>query len=222
MTTFQQTALLLTFIWVVIVVVRFRRSVIVLLGGLIWVSLYTVVASAYGAVTPEELGFVVPHSWTRTTGLALVWLGLMIAYSPVADWLAGRWIPEPPNLEAFGALRESTAKLIAGIVVAWVLGGLLEEVVVRGVVLQSVESLLAPWLNELIAAGAAVCVAAIGAGLLHFYQGPRAVVIITQLSVLFGVLFVISGYDLWAVILCHGLYDTVAFIRFAYKRPAGT
>jgi len=28
-------------------------------------------------------------------------------------------------------------------------------------------------------------------------------------------LFVISGHNLWTVILCHGLYDTIAFIRFA-------
>jgi transposase InsO family protein len=38
---------------------------------------------------------------------------------------------------------------------------------------------------------------------------------ITQLSLLFGVLFILSGPNLWAVILCHGGYDTVAFVRFA-------
>ena len=48
--------------------------------------------------------------------------------------------------------------------------------------------------------------------------GPRAVAIITQLSVLFGILFVISGNDLWPVIFCHGLYDTIAFVRFANKQ----
>jgi membrane protease YdiL (CAAX protease family) len=53
---------------------------------------------------------------------------------------------------------------------------------------------------------------------MHFYQGPRAVLIIAQLSVLFGILFVISGYNLWAVMICHGLYDTIAFIRFARKK----
>jgi hypothetical protein len=40
-------------------------------------------------------------------------------------------------------------------------------------------------------------------------------VIITQLSSLFGLLMVVSGYNLWAVIIGHCLYDTVAFIRFA-------
>jgi hypothetical protein len=34
---------------------------------------------------------------------------------------------------------------------------------------------------------------------------------------LFGLLFVLSGHDLWAVILCPGLDDTIAFIRFANK-----
>jgi len=69
-----------------------------------------------------------------------------------------------------------------------------------------------------MATGIVVCIAAAGAGLIHLYQGPRAVIIITQLSVLFGLLFVISGYNLWAVVLCHGLYDTIAFIRFANKK----
>jgi hypothetical protein len=36
--------------------------------------------------------------------------------------------------------------------------------------------------------------------------------------VLFGVLFVVSGYNLLAVMLCHGMYDTIAFIMFANKK----
>jgi membrane protease YdiL (CAAX protease family) len=84
--------------------------------------------------------------------------------------------------------------------------------------LRSIESVLAPYLIAPLGTGVAVCIAALGAGVMHLYQGPRAVVIMTQLSVLFGVLFVISGYNLWAVMVCHGLYDTIAFVRFAYKK----
>jgi membrane protease YdiL (CAAX protease family) len=53
---------------------------------------------------------------------------------------------------------------------------------------------------------------------MHSYQGPRAMLLITQLSLLLGVLFVVSGYNLWAVMLCHGLYDSIAFIKFATKK----
>jgi membrane protease YdiL (CAAX protease family) len=218
MTPFQRNALLLTVAWLVLVVARFRRVGVILVGGLVAVGLYAFVALARGDVTPEELGLSTARSWLPTAGLVLAWLALMVAYSPLADWLASRWVARPPTLESFRALQQSRAKLVAGIVVAWVLGGILEELVFRGVVLQSVEALLAGWLGGPVAVGVAVCAAALGAGAIHLYQGPRAVVIVTQLSALFGVLFVVSGYNLWAVMLCHGLYDTIAFIRFARKK----
>jgi hypothetical protein len=99
-----------------------------------------------------------------------------------------------------------------------VLGGILEELIARGIVLKAIEAILSGWVGRPIPAGVAVCLAAAGAGLMHFYQGPRAMLIITQLSILLGVLFVISGYNLWVVMLCHGLYDTIAFVRFAKKK----
>jgi membrane protease YdiL (CAAX protease family) len=216
--SFQQIALFLTLLWLLVVMVRFRRSTVVLIGGLVLIGLYTFVALACGQVSADSLGLSAAHSWLRTAGFALLWLGLMLAYSPVADWLATRLIAKPPTLEAFRAIQQSRAKLVAGIVVAWVLGAVLEELVFRGVVLRSLESLLAAWLAGPVAAGIAICAAALGAGVVHLYQGPRALVIITQLSILFGVLFVVSGHDLWAVMLCHGLYDTIAFIRFAGKK----
>jgi uncharacterized protein len=94
----------------------------------------------------------------------------------------------------------------------------LEELVARGIVLKTIYSGLLMWLNEPLSAALAVCFSAIGAGLMHFYQGPRAIVIITQISILFGIVFLFRGYNLWAVIICHGLYDTIAFIRFATRK----
>ncbi len=217
-TTFHETALILTAIWLALVGARFRRSKIALIGGLAGLGLFMLAGFVYGAVTPEQLGLGLPSSWLPTAGFAVAWLALMLAFSPVADRLATRWVHEPPTLEAFRALQESRGKLIAGIVVAWLLGGILEELIFRGILLRSVGSLLAGWLGGPAATVVAICVAASGAGLIHLYQGPRALLIVGQLSVLFGVLFVVSGYDLWAVMLCHGLYDTIAFVRFAKKK----
>jgi membrane protease YdiL (CAAX protease family) len=218
MTTFQAIALLFTAIWLALVAVRFRRSTPFLIGGLALVALYAAGAVAYGAVTLEALGLGVPESWPMTVAWAAGWTALMFAYSPIADWLASRWFAKPPSLGAFRVLQKSTVKLVGGIVVAWVLGGFLEELLFRGIVLRAIEAELTPWAGAPIAAAAGIIVAALGAGIAHFYQGPRAMAIITQLSVLFGVLFVVSGHNLWAVILCHGFYDTIAFIRFATKK----
>jgi membrane protease YdiL (CAAX protease family) len=156
-------------------------------------------------------------SW-ELTAAAIIWALLMLALTPVADSIASRWIAKPPTLEVFRGLQQSRVKLIVGILIAWVLGAFLEELVFRGIVQQWLEQNLAAILPRPAATAVAVLVAAIGAGVLHLYQGLRAAVIITQLSVLFGVLFVLSGGNLWSVFLCHGVYDTVAFIRFANKR----
>ena len=214
MTTFQLIAILLTALWLVLVVFVFRRSTSILIGGLFVIGLYTLAGLILGWVTPGQLGLG-PAGWLRTLGFALAGLAVMLAYSPLADRLAARWFKKPPSLEAFAPIQQSRFKLAVGIAAAWLLGGLLEELIARGIVLGSLRVFLAAWLITPVAAGLAVCIAALGAGLMHLYQGQRAMLIITQLSVLLGILFVVSGYNLWAVMLCHGLYDTIAFVRFA-------
>jgi membrane protease YdiL (CAAX protease family) len=191
----------------------------VLIGGLVVVALYAAVEVVRGVVPIGEIGLMGGEmSWPWTFTYAVVWVALMLAYSPLADRIATRIVATPPTLGAFRAIQESRAKLIAGVFVAWILGGFLEELVFRGIVLKTVELLAWQWVAGPTGIVIAICVAAAGAGMIHLYQGPRAAIIITQLSVLFGVLFVISGYNLWAVMLCHGMYDTIAFIRFANKK----
>ena len=106
MTAFQQTALLLTVVWLAMVTVRFCRSNAVLVGGLSAIGLYTLAALAYDKVTPDELGLGAANSWLLTIGPALAWLGLMVAYSPLAGWLATRWVDEPPTLLSFRSCNE--------------------------------------------------------------------------------------------------------------------
>lgn len=227
MTPFQTLTMGFIALWLCAVLLRFRRSTVALAGGLVVVGLLCLAGVALRFVSLEHLGLGLHPAWLATVGSAAAWLALMLAYSPLADRIATRWTRKPPTLGAFKALQESRARLVAGIAIAWILGGFLEELAFRGVVLRAVEGLGATWLGQPLAAGLGIAAAAAGAGVIHLYQGPRAVIIITQLSALFGLLFVLSGHNLWTVILCHGLYDTVAFIRFAnrsskYARPEGS
>ena len=215
MTTFQQIALLLIGIWFAMIMVRFRHSTGMLIAGLIVIGLFTLVSHALGKVTLVELGL--RPLWLPAVGFAVVGLVISLAYSSLADKIASCWFEKPPTLDSFRAIQQSRTTLVIGIVVAWLLGGFLEELIARGIILQSVAILLKPWLPPFLAILLAILIAAVGAGLLHSYQGPRAVAIISQISILFGILFVVSGYNLWAAILCHGLYDTIAFVRFANK-----
>jgi membrane protease YdiL (CAAX protease family) len=201
--------------WVGLVGLWLRRSPAVLVGGLVAGGVATLAGLATGVVRPAELGLGAPRSWPATLAAGAVGAAVLIAYSPVADAVARRWFPQRPDLSAFAAVRRSPLHLAAGIVVAWVLGGFLEEIAFRGVVLRTLADRLAPPLPGSVAAALAVVVAAAGAAVVHLYQGPRAAVTVGQLSAGLGVLFVLSGNNLWTVILSHGLYDTVAFVRFA-------
>ena len=159
-----------------------------------------------------------PKSLASIIGFAVAGLAVMLAYTPLADRIATWLVRPPPSLGAFRLLQPSRVKLVLGIVVAWVLGGFVEEYAFRWIVLRSIEGFLLPSFVKPAATAIAIIAGAIGAGVFHLYQGLRAAIIITQLSVLFGVLFVVSGYNLWTVVLCHGLYDTIAFIRFATRK----
>ena len=218
MRTIQQCAMLLVAVLLLLIVLRFRRLKVVLIGGLVAAGLYVVVALGATRASLLELGLSVSRPWLVTIGFAVAWLALMLVYSPLADRIATRYVEQPPTLGAFRMLQQSRIKLAGGIVLAWALGGFLEELIFRGIILRSIEIWASAWRPGPLATVIAVCAAAVGAGLIHFYQGPRAALIVTQLSILFGGLFVVSGYNLWAVILCHGLYDTIAFIRFERKK----
>lgn len=213
MAAFHVLALVVVALWLVVIMLPFRSFRVLRAGGLIALGVYALAAVALGTVRAADLGLAVPASWLWTAVYAAGWTALMLAYSPVADWIATRIVAKPPKLDAFKPLQESWLKLVIGIAIAWLLGGFIEELVFRGLVLRAIEDLTGA--TPAVASAGGIVVAAIGAGIAHKYQGPRAMIIITQLSVLFGVLFVITGHNLYAAILCHGFYDTVAFIRFA-------
>jgi hypothetical protein len=155
--------------------------------------------------TLDALGLGFPALWLTTVGLAIAWLALMWAYTPVADRLATKCVVKPPNLDFFRKLQQSRFNLAIGLLLAWVIGAFAEEVALRGLVLRWIEMLASPWMAWPLPSALAVCVAAMAAGIAHLYQGLRAAIIIFQLSVMFGILFVIDSYHLWSVIFCHGL-----------------
>jgi membrane protease YdiL (CAAX protease family) len=158
------------------------------------------------------LGLAAPTTWLHTLMYAVFWTGVLVAYSPTADWAAAKVFKAPPRLGLFLGVRDSTLKLIIAIALAWVLGAFLEEIVLRGVVVGALRFAVGTW--PAVAAAAAI------AFVIHLYQGPRGALITAQLSLLFGVLFAASGYDLWAVILAHGFYDTIALVQLARKPKA--
>lgn len=218
MTAFHQGALAIAALWLTLVFWRFRKSTAVLLGGMFAIAAYCIAGLVLGQANLNDFGLEPRAPWWASLVWAAGGTALMLAWSPAADRIASRFFPDPPTLSAFRAIQKGPLHLLGGIAMAWVLGGFIEELVFRGVVLNFTEALLGPKIGTWPAAAGAIALAALGAGLCHAYQGPRAMAIIAQLSALLGVLYVASGYDLWAAMACHGVYDTIAFVRFAMRK----
>lgn len=215
MTPFQAIALLLTVSLCVLIVARFRslRVVVIGLGG---ITAYALVSLLTGSLSAETLGLD-KLDWILTGVLALGWWVLMITYGPLADQIASYWFG-PALPDSFVTLQQAKFKLIQEILIVCGLNVILEEVVMHGIVLPSTAAGLAQWLPAWAAVILAIGVSAVGTGIVHLYRGVREVFIVTQLSALLGIFYVISGYNLWAVILCHGLYETTVLARLIMQQ----
>jgi membrane protease YdiL (CAAX protease family) len=49
-------------------------------------------------------------------------------------------------------------------------------------------------------------------GSAHYYQGLTGIINAGTIGLLIGILYLFTGRNLWAVILCHGLVDIIFFI----------
>jgi membrane protease YdiL (CAAX protease family) len=49
-------------------------------------------------------------------------------------------------------------------------------------------------------------------GLVHFYEGPLGILLTGLTGLLFGLIYMRSGRNLWVAIIAHGLVNTLTFL----------
>jgi len=135
----------------------------------------------------------------------------------VTDAAMLRWLPAAGlaavDFSRFHGLRgdgQTTATWIAGI---WLLVGPTEELISRGFLINQ-------WSIALKGlAGApllAVVASALTFGAVHFYEGTTGVITNVIAGLWLGGLYLQQRRTLWAVIIAHGIVDTVAMLAFFY------
>ena len=163
--------------------------------------------------TWQDVGLRKPEHFGR---LLLITLTAMATLFPVSHVVIGAvktLTGTVPNLEAFAVLRGNIATLAGGLVIAWVFGAFIEELLFRGFLLNTLYEVLASegcpqWFTWSVA----IFITSVFVGIGHSYQGIVGMVGTGFIAVGFGIIYLLNRRNLWSCILAHGLYDTVAFI----------
>ena len=158
------------------------------------------------------LGFVRPDSWRRVAllviGFIVVRWSIGLAIEPLTAHL---WPPihSPKGAERIpGHLMAALAAL--GLV--WTFAAFGEEISYRGYILQRAAAIFG---GGRAAQFAGVAISAVLFGYGHYYKGPSGIVDSGMAGLVLGATFLLSGRNLWACILAHGVSDTLA-VALAY------
>ncbi len=154
-----------------------------------------------------EIGFARPQSWPKTLahglGLAVV---LQTAFVVVIDPLVERLTGSAVDISMLDPMRGNLVNYLIMLLVGWVIGGFLEEMLFRGYLLKRLKIVFG---DGPITVAVATLLPAVAFGLAHSYQGPAGMISTGLMGLMLGVIFVWNGYNLWLPILVHGFVDMV-------------
>lgn len=152
-----------------------------------------------------DLGLYRPNSWAKTVLLALVAVLLVqtVAYLQI------RLSNSAPDYSSYEQALTPWG-LLGWILISWLIAGFGEEVIWRGFFMKQIARLLgehdrASWVVGLV-------ISSVGFGLIHFHQGPGGMLGTGFAGLVYGIIYLVSGRNLWTSILAHGLTGTSSFI----------
>lgn len=155
-----------------------------------------------------EFGLFRPPSYFRMALIVLAaWLAISVILALVIPVLT-QWVPAP-DLSAAEFIKGNTAALVVTLIVAWTTAAFGEEIVFRGFLFVRLSEWFGP---SRIAKVSALIGQSILFGVSHFYQGISGVLITSVVGLLLGVAFTLGRRNIWAVVLAHGILDSISLV----------
>jgi membrane protease YdiL (CAAX protease family) len=161
--------------------------------------------SDVGLRRPARMGRTVLHAVAATL---LILLGLRFVIAPTAAWLTG----DAVDLSALGDPGDARA-LALWLGQAWTLAAFGEEMVFRGYLIHRIGDIVG---DRPLGRAIALLASSALFGLAHLYQGWAGVIAAGVIGVIMALLYFASRRNLWAVIVCHALVDTVALLAIYF------
>jgi membrane protease YdiL (CAAX protease family) len=152
-----------------------------------------------------------PNSWWKTVLMAIVaaallQLGSQFVIQPLTSQIWHR----PEQVSSLLKVPAFDWKLaVRNLAIVWIFAGFGEEVGYRGYLLTRAADLGS---RSKFAYVVAMLYVALLFGFAHFYKGPAGVMDSTYSGLVLGGVYLLSGRNLWAAILAHGMSDTFAVL----------
>jgi membrane protease YdiL (CAAX protease family) len=166
--------------------------------------------------TWSEFGLARPRSLPSAALVAVVlfaavWGTLNYVAPAVARAVGAQ---SSPSFLAY--IRGNFVAFAGWIAIAWIVGALIEELLFRGFLLNAVARAVG---HGGVGLGAGVVSQAVLFGLLHLYQGSFGFIMACLFALLYGVAYLVTGRNLWPLVLVHGTWNTVGIVN-VYLTPA--
>jgi len=174
------------------------------------------VAVAWGLLwlrgeTLADIGLKRPGCWMRTFMIGIGFAAIVfiaIYFSEKAGFRR--------DLSKFKDVQGNLELMLFGVFYALIGAGFYEEFMFRGFLMQGLAMFFGAsrgaWIVACFVQGALF-------GLAHAYQNPLGIAITATLGVLMGLIVIVSGRNLWPVIIGHGLFDASRFVLFYFQGP---
>ena len=157
----------------------------------------------------HTLGFTTPKIGYLAT--VLIALGMAIVMLLATKFLLLPSIEaitkEPLQLGPFAGFKGNTPVYLFNVLIGWLMGGLLEEILFRGFLLSKIELLVSGRVGQVVG----VVSTSAFFGYLHGYQGVTGQILLGLVGIILGSFFIMNQRNIWLNILLHGFINTGTF-----------
>jgi membrane protease YdiL (CAAX protease family) len=159
----------------------------------------------------RDIGLARPQSWPRTVLIAIGTLAALFIMSIVLQVIAlnllGVEVP-PIDQSRFDPLEGNLLLFLLFVTLAWTTIAFGEEMTYRAFLITQLDDVFP---NSRIGTALVLLTSSLIFGLAHLVEGPLGIAQTFFMGLIFGIIYLRTGRNLWVTIIAHGLANTIRF-----------
>lgn len=147
--------------------------------------------------------------WEKVLLAALIGLAFAAFSNYIQEPLVSRLTGEEADLSSFDRVKGNLAAFLTLLAIGWIIGGLFEEFLFRGYLLNRIDQIFS---SPVWGKWAGILLTSYSFGIAHTYQGMGGIINTFIFSLVMGLLFYFFNRNTWYLILIHGFFDTFGIL----------